>query len=222
MTMHTLPDVGFFAVGVARPLGEMGPDSRADLLTLLIDELAYAVLIVGAQGQILHANRAARRELELVGMMSNRLGELEIFSPSDGKAFQAALAEALIGKRSLIKLSDHNRHVAMAVIPLMPQAGALCERVALFLSRADVCDSDMLGCFARHYGLTPTEQHVLVFLYRCLSTPEIALQMKVAVSTVRTHVRSLCSKTNSSGVRELIRRVAILPPIDTPPQVSMH
>ena len=37
--------------------------------------------------------------------------------------------------------------------------------------------------------------------------------MKVAVSTVRSHVRSLCAKTQSSGVRELINRVAVLPPV---------
>lgn len=222
MAMDTMQDVGFFDASLARSHGETGTDSRSDLLALLVDELAYGVLVVSAQGQIFHANRAARRELELGGIMTNKLGELEVLSPADGKAFQAALGEALIGKRSLIKLSAHNRKVTMAVIPLKHQTGVLCERVALFLSRADVCDSGLLSCFAHNYGLTPTEQQVLVFLYRCLSTPEIALQMKIAVSTVRTHVRNLCAKTNSCGVRELICRVAILPPIDTPPLGAIH
>jgi len=222
LAMHTMQDIGFFDAGLARSLGETGPDSIPDLLALLVDELAYAVLIVSAQGQILHANRAASRELELGGLLTDKLGELELLSPSDGKAFQVALGEALIGNRSLIKLSAHSRSAAMAVIPLKPKTGALCERIALFLSRSDVCESGLLGCFSHNYGLTPTEQHVLLFLCRCLSTPEIALQMNVAVSTVRTHVRSLCAKTNSCGVRELIRRMAILPPIDTPPPGSMH
>lgn len=220
--MHAMQDIDLFDVGLARSLGETGPDSRSDLLVLLVDELAYAVLIVSTQGQILHANRAARRELALGGILADKLGGLEFLSPSDGKAFQVALGEALIGRRSLIKLSARNRSAAMAVIPLKPKTGALCERIALFLSRADVCESGLLGSFSHNYGLTPTEQHVLVFLCRCLSTPEISLQMNVAVSTVRTHVRSLCAKTNSCGVRELIRRVAILPPIDTPPLGSMH
>jgi DNA-binding CsgD family transcriptional regulator len=30
---------------------------------------------------------------------------------------------------------------------------------------------------------------------------------------VRSHVRSLCAKTRSSGVRELVNRVAVLPPV---------
>lgn len=222
MTMHTMQDIGLFDIGLASSPGEMGPDSRSDLLALLVDELAYAVLIVSKQGQILHANQAASRELELGGILTDKLGELALLSPSNGKAFQVALGEALIGKRSLIKLFAHNRNVAMAVIPLKPKAGALCERIALFLSRADVCESGLLGSFSHNYGLTPTEQQVLIYLCRCLSTPEISRQMNVAVSTVRTHVRSLCAKTNSCGVRELIRRVAILPPIDTPPLGPMH
>ena len=71
----------------------------------------------------------------------------------------------------------------------------------------------MLGFFARSHGLTATEEHVLGILCQGHSAPDIAVQMKVAVSTVRSHVRSLCAKTRSSGVRELVNRVAVLPPV---------
>jgi len=90
------------------------------------------------------------------------------------------------------------------------------------LSRVSVSESGVFGAFARNHGLTHTEEQVLVFLCRCLSTPEIAIQMKVAVSTVRSHVRSLCAKTASSGVRELVNRVAILPPIAPSPVGQIH
>ena len=42
---------------------------------------------------------------------------------------------------------------------------------------------------------------------------EIAEQLDVAVSTVRSHVRSMCAKTHSNGVRALVGQVAVLPPI---------
>jgi DNA-binding CsgD family transcriptional regulator len=90
------------------------------------------------------------------------------------------------------------------------------------LSRVGVSESGVFGAFARNHGLTHTEEQVLVFLCRCLSTPEIAIQMKVAVSTVRSHVRSLCAKTASSGVRELVNRVAILPPVAPLPLGQIH
>ena len=71
----------------------------------------------------------------------------------------------------------------------------------------------MLCFFARSHSLTATEEHVLGILCQGCSAPQVAAQLKVAVSTVRSHVRSLCAKTRSSGVRELVNRVAVLPPV---------
>jgi len=42
------------------------------------------------------------------------------------------------------------------------------------------------------------------------------------VSTIRSHVRSLCAKTGSSGVRELVNRVAVLPPVAPPDLARVH
>ena len=213
MTLHTMLDASFLDADLPSSNNETDTGFGPGLLALLVDEFAHGVLVISAQGRILHANQAARRELDHGVVLNANWGELKVLSPADAKAFQNALAKALGGKRSLIKLSAKDAGFTLAVIPLNPQVGAPCERIALFLSRVGVCESGVFGAFARSHGLTRTEEQVLVFLCRCLSTPEIAIQMKVAVSTVRSHVRSLCNKTASRGVRELVNRVAILPPI---------
>ena len=220
--MHTMPDARFSDAGLPRPQSETDSGSGPDLLALLVDELAHGVLVVSAQGRILHANQAARRELEQGAVLNAERGQLQVLSPTDERVFQAALGKAVLGKRSLIKLSAQGVNFTLALVPLRRQVGVPCERIALFLSREGVCESGVFGSFARSHGLTHTEEQVLVFLCRCLSTPQIALQMKVAVSTVRSHVRSLCAKTASSGVRELIHRVAILPPIAPLSLGQMH
>jgi DNA-binding CsgD family transcriptional regulator len=74
----------------------------------------------------------------------------------------------------------------------------------------------MLCFFARTHGLTPTEEQVLTILCQGYSTPQIAVQLNVAVSTVRSHVRSMCAKTQSHGVRALVGKVAVLPPLGMP------
>jgi DNA-binding CsgD family transcriptional regulator len=106
--------------------------------------------------------------------------------------------------------------LALVVLPLKAQAAGRAPKAALLFARASVCDSLMLGFFARCHGLTATEEHVLGILCEGFSAPQVAVQMKVAVSTVRSHVRSLCSKTRSSGVRELVSRLAVLPPVAPP------
>jgi DNA-binding CsgD family transcriptional regulator len=222
VTLYAMQNAVLLDASRPMSIGEAEPDSTPALLALLVDELAHGVLVVTAQGRILHANQAARRELERAAVLGAERGELKALMPADAKAFQNAMAKAVAGKRSLIRLSTEGVGFTLAVVPLQRQPGIPCERMALVLSRLGVSESGVFGAFARNHGLTQTEEQVLVYLCRCLSTPEIAVQMKVAVSTVRSHVRSLCAKTASSGVRELVNRVAILPPIAPLPLGHIH
>lgn len=220
--MRVMQDAGLFAAGKEAPLSEPGSDARSALLGLLVDELANGALVINENGKILYANLAARREMAHGAMIKDKDGQLHLLSPAAGKAFQGAREQAAIGLRSLLTLSAEDMNATMSVVPLKAPSGGPYEHIALFLSRASVCEPGVLGYFARSYSLTPTEQRVLVFLCHCLSTPEIAIQMKIAVSTVRSHVRSLCIKTSCSGARELIQRVAVLPPLNAAPLVPVH
>jgi DNA-binding NarL/FixJ family response regulator len=213
MSLQSRQYADFQETDPALPVSETAADGGSALLARLIDELAHGVLVISAQGWILHANQAARRELAQAIMLKAHRGELQIVSKADGKLFKKAFDQAVDGLRGLIELSAGSAACSLALVPLGHQAGRRCERIAVFLSRADVCESGVFGSFARSHGLTRTEEQVLVFLCHCLSTPQIARQMSVAVSTVRSHVRSLCLKTASSGVRALVNRVAILPPL---------
>lgn len=209
--MNTLLKAGFADPSISQDASRLA--SGPDLLSLLIDELGHGVIVVGESGQILHANRVARTELTRRRMLEKTGGELRAISPAEGRMLQSALSKAATGKRSLINVSSEGLTLNLAVVPLTQDSDAWETRIALFFARAEVCESGVFGFFARSYGLTQTEEQVLAILCRGLSTPEIAVQMKVAVSTVRSHVRSLCAKTGSSGVRELVNRVAVLPPV---------
>ena len=212
MTLHTHPDPVF----IDEPSlagNEPGPDEGAALLAVLMDELASGILIVDAQGRVLQLNGAARRVLDAGTVLQMIQGELRPLVSEDAKALKSAMARASTGQRSLLRLAGMSPDFSVAVVPLQKQFASSCERMALILSRTSVAESGVFSAFARNHGLTHTEEQVLGFLCRCLSTPQIAVQMKVAVSTVRSHVRSVCAKTASSGVRELVNRVAVLPPI---------
>ena len=193
-------------------------------LALLMDEWAHGVLITTTAGRLLHANHAARLELERKRVLVTRHGMLHVRAPADGKTLQDALAKVAEGKRSLVTLAAAGQDlVTLAVLPLKPQQPGRLPNAALLFARESVCDALMLCFFARSHGLTPTEEHVLGILCQGFSAPQIAAQMRVAVSTVRSHVRSLCAKTRSSGVRQLVNRVAVLPPVAQPFWLqSMH
>jgi DNA-binding CsgD family transcriptional regulator len=183
-------------------------------LALLMDEFAHGVLVVNSDAKVLHANQAARHELSRGHGLAIQGHQLQTADAETGKLLLDALNKAAEGKRSLVSLpAGRHPRLSMAVLPLPPEGVGRSPKVALVLSRATVCESIMLCFFARNHGLTGAEEQVLGFLCQGYSAPETAAQLKVAVSTVRSHVRSLCAKTGSSGMRELVSRVAVLPPV---------
>jgi len=205
-----------------QPAFEAPLDVERDWLHLLFDEISHGMLVVNLKGRVLHSNRAARDDMARDGVLYERHDALQTLSPIDGKLLQAALTKASGGVRSLVKLSGSGITLMLSVIPLKHKSGTACEQIALFFERRAVCDSGMFVFFARSHRLTRTEEQVLNLLCRSMSTPDIALELEVAVSTVRSHVRSLCTKTGSRGARELINRVATLPPVGTTPSPQLH
>lgn len=180
----------------------------------LMDELAYGILVTSLDRRLQQANQAARHELARARTLGARGGELLTHNAEDARALQDALDKAAQGKRSLITLvGSGGPPLTLAVLPMRADGRGGPVRAALMFSRASVCESLMLCFFARSHGLTSAEENVLGILCQGYSAPEIASQLNVAVSTVRSHVRSLCAKTRSSGVRELVSRVAVLPPV---------
>ena len=186
-------------------------DASADLLALLVDELAHGVMIVNTQGWILHANRAALGALQRGVGLTTSHGGLKLKSVSDPDRLTQALDQAASGKRSLTRFKGAGGSTNLAAVPLNRQSVGPCDRIALLLSREDACEPTLFASFAQSHRLTRTEEQVLQLLCRCLSAPEIATKMRVAVSTIRSHVRSLCVKTSTHGVRQLINLVTALP-----------
>jgi len=188
--------------------------SLAAGLAHLMDEMAYGILVMSRRAEVLHANQAARQELETRRLLEMRTRKLHAIAPDHGRTLDKALAKACEGKRSLITLTTSaGATLSLAVLPLGLNDETGGSKVGVLLARSSICESLMLCFFARNHGLTHTEEQVLGILCQGYSAPEIASQLKVAVSTIRSHVRSLCLKTRSSGVRELVNQIAVLPPV---------
>lgn len=199
--------------GAVVPAARGSGDSAGGGLAMVMDELAYGVALVSPKGRLLHANLAARHELARGKVLAMQEGQVQTADPAQARLLVHALAKAETGRRSLVALRSNGSRLGVAVVPLRTGIPEEAPPVALIFSRASVCDAVMLCFFARAHGLTPSEEQVLAILCQGYSAPEIATQLKVAVSTVRSHIRSLCAKTHSNGVRALVGQVAVLPPI---------
>lgn len=185
---------------------------RAHLLRVL-DEVDYGMLIIDAQGTILHANHLARHELASARMLlaygNTLLGSNAEFTAQ----MQVAMDAAFRGQRRLALLNKGERELALTFTPLSHPLEADAPTVLVMLSRQSTCDNLAVRMFARTIGLSPSEEAVLMGLCRGLEIPEIASEHGVAQSTIRSQIKTLREKAGSPSIRRLLQRINSLPPV---------
>ena len=191
----------------AAPNGALRNEAPDALLPRLLDEIDYGMMLVDVDGgRLLLANRAARLECA-DGRLLRCAGErLQASRNADAAPLALALLDAARGKRTLLTLGAEGATLTLAVIPLAP--GAL-----VIVGRRQLCETLSVEMFARCHRLTAAEVHVLRALCSGLPPARIAAEFGVKLATVRTQVASIRSKTAAANIRELVSRIAALPPI---------
>ena len=206
-----------------RPTYYNGPDRRAaasalsGCLTRMLDEIDYGMLLLGTDAQVIYINHAARVELD-GDHPSQMLGRaLRTQRAQDVAPLYDALAAARRGLRKLVTLGSGDQRVCVSVVPLPAGAGLRSEdegpATLLVLGKRQVCEQLSVQGFARSVRLTPAETRVLEQLCAGVRPTAIARQQGVAVSTVRTQIGSVRAKTGAASISELVRQVAVLPPL---------
>jgi DNA-binding CsgD family transcriptional regulator len=217
--VHPMPPTGSAtppqAMGAA-PERDTRPAAGATPITTLLacalDEVDVGVLLLDADGRLLHANHSARHVLaDDDHPLRLRDGRLAARDPRALARLLDALREAALrGLRRMLALGDDGHAGGPRLVALVP---ALPGVAALLLGRARMCEELSLQCYARSHGLTGAEARVLAGLGRGESPAEIARAQGVKLSTVRTQIAAIRDKTGVGGITELVRLVASLPPM---------
>ncbi len=190
-------------------------------LALMLDQIDYGVVLLDESQRLLHVNRAAHAHLARRPGLYALGGMLVAEDPRDQAALKTAIKAASSGGlRRMLTIGGETHGLVVAILPL-PRAdddqddivAAGARRVLLMMSRHAICSELSAQGFARDHGLSSAEGHVLMGL--CLGHPpaEIAILQGVALSTVRTQIANIRLKTHSASIRDLVQRVAQLPPM---------
>jgi len=187
-------------------------------LLRMFDEIDYGIALVTAQGVLRYANQLAMRTMTEGGPLRIGQGLVSAGATADQAQLRGALADAARGLRRLLHLGDGEHAASIAVVPVSddaePGAAAAAEGMAMLVfGKRQACESLTIDIFARTQKLTGAEASVLRGLCAGQRPKQIALGSGVAVSTVRTQINSIRVKTRTNSIRELVERVATLPPI---------
>lgn len=210
-----------FADSFTASPGYAGPERRQRAQRMphwfaaTFDEIDYGVLLLSDATHVVHANHAARAELDRSHPLQLLGQELRARHAHDVAPLHDALRAAeLRGLRKLLTLGEGGLRMSVSVVPLAASAGHEAKGMTLvMLGKQRVCEELSVQGFARSHGLTAAETRVLVAL--CEGTPpgEIAARLGVAISTVRTQIGNIRLKTGAESIGELVRQVAVLPPL---------
>jgi DNA-binding CsgD family transcriptional regulator len=205
-----------------------------DGLRRSLDAVGFGILIVSADGKVLMANRAADEVLRRADGVKAHFGKLICRRSRETAALHHAIRvdarTALVSRPFGMHVSrgEGQRPYGVHVFPVTspttwgsfaPTAAA----AALFVIDPDVPIENVEG-LSEAYALTAAERRVLREVVRCRGLVDAARRLGIGLSTARTHLQRIFSKTNTSSQAELIRlaMTASLAPILTGPAGSVR
>jgi DNA-binding CsgD family transcriptional regulator len=193
---------------------------EAAALADALDGLAAAMILVDANGRIVHANAAGQAMLSERAVLRGTGGKL---SCVDARA-DAALHEiimnaegseaALGGMGAAVPLTarESERYVAH-VLPLTSGARrkakvAYSAVAAVFVRKAELDAPHPIDVLAKAFDLTPAELRVVMMIVQVGGVPEVAPILGISEPTVKTHLQHIFEKTSTSRQADLVKLVA--------------
>jgi DNA-binding CsgD family transcriptional regulator len=195
---------------------------RSALSLSALDRLASGVILVGAQGKILHLNRVANQIIASNdGLSVNKQLDqmvLAAVKPRGKRALHAAIELALHPDTIEVPHFSHGVRITrpsgrppyvLNLAPLPPEnefGGARGRaHVIIFIvdpGAAQVLDAALLK---KLYGFTEAEARVAARLYVADTTRQAAEALGIAEATVRAHLKSIFVKTGTHRQSELMK-----------------
>jgi DNA-binding CsgD family transcriptional regulator len=193
-------------------------DGWTALLTRALDEVDYALMLFQQDQLFQYGNHLARAMLNRGDRLYLDQGQLKARVAAHQSALQTGFARAAQGIRCLLDIPTQGQagaDSALALVPLGHPAEWPSQKVPVLLisCRPALCAPLSLRFFAQAHALTRTEEAVLSDLVQGLEVEDIAQQRHMAISTARSHVKQLRLKTRSTSMRELLNKLAMLPPV---------
>lgn len=182
-----------------------------------LDTLAIGTVICEAGGRILFANTAAaalaaRGGGVVLGGPRHGIGAL---LADEGRRLASLIASAARGEAGgglSLTQRDGGRLFAL-VSPLPRHFGDEPGRALIILRSAAARPTVAAATLESIFELTPAEAQVALALLAGRSLVEISGDRNVSENTLRTQVAQLLRKTETTGQRDLVRLLGLLPPL---------
>ena len=188
---------------------------QLDTFTGHLERYPYAFLLTDLDARILYANAAARELAAARDGLAIEEGKLVAHTRTDNSALRDAArslvkAPASIRRLEISRPSGRNPYLAI-LMPIedsktMP-LGVSTPGISVLITGTESRLEPDMDVLRQLYSLTPAEARVTVELVLGRSIEEIAANSSASITTVRTHVKRVLSKTGTARQGELISTI---------------
>jgi DNA-binding CsgD family transcriptional regulator len=185
-----------------------------------LNALAVGIAICDGEGRIVFANQAARefasqRNGIVIGQASLRLAGLD---GEDAQSLALMIDRAArrgAGGSIRLKAENGGDGLLVGVTALPPSLRSdYGADYALIVMQAVGADASFTkATLAAMFDLSPTQAAIAIAIFNGRSPEEIAAARGVRISTLRTHLAEIFARTGTETQRDLIRLLAMLPPL---------
>ncbi|GAB2458269.1 hypothetical protein GCM10027082_05900 [Comamonas humi] len=185
---------------------------QVTLLHRFLDTLDFGVALLDPAGQVLYANhsvQAMAREPALARWLGCLPARVEIHDP-----LSRLVHASMRGQGGGTTLGEPTSELLALALPIEgKREDALPGGCILLLARHTQAPAAVSGFVMRIFGLSPAEARLLPPLLRGSTPAEIAVEVGVKISTVRSQLSSIFAKTGAARQQDLIRLLGNVPPV---------
>jgi DNA-binding CsgD family transcriptional regulator/PAS domain-containing protein len=193
--------------------------SERQLYAKAVQQMSVGSIILNEDGRVLDRNKTAKNILDKNDGLTIFEGKLHLGSASRNSQLQAIVARLLsdqrLGEQSAVEAMRVIRPSGGTDFGLIVRAvpvsqwseGRSVPSVAIFISDPESESPASVDVVTQLFGFTPTEAKLALLIANGLSLDEASATLGVSRNTVRTHLRSVFSKTGVTRQSLLMRLV---------------
>ena len=199
------------AIKIAKRLVDL--DEQHNVVLSLLDRMPIALVLVDATARVIETNALADELLSSDDGLKVTAGLLDSGSSNNKRLLNAIeimskhdLATTRGESLSITNEKTQN-NIMLFIAPLKQYGTQQRSSVAVFISQRKSLPLSLPKKFSEQYGLTKKELYVTEQLVRGLSIKNISEEASVSQHTVRSQVKSVLKKTDTSRQAELVSLV---------------
>jgi DNA-binding CsgD family transcriptional regulator len=172
----------------------------------LLDGVPIPTILLAADRRIVARNAAADLVPDLLAFVALSYGHVTRFAGAASEPFDRIFARALNGAAAsaVVTVPAGGRQVLWRVNLGRLEHEDAAEAAVLMLIDPPAASVGTLTVLQRLFGLTAAEARVLALLLDDCRPREIAEELQISITTVRSHLQALFAKTGTRRQSELV------------------